>query len=315
MNQINHKLDNTSHTNNRNANITSLRSLLRSFKLVDLLSLSIGSLILAIPNFAIASPNQAQLSSTLKALDQTSSAQAFPSNTKINTKLNLKISPGKINPIMFKPRPSQGKPLEALGAGTRSNDRCVADRSNQPNQSEAPDLTLVVPTLSENITVSDRPTFWFYLPKTTAKTIEFSLFEKTPNALGEYKTGIYQVSLPIERQSIVTGYRLPANAPALAVGKKYEWAIALVCDPNNRQRDLNASSTISRIDLTAEQQSGLSQASALQKSEFFANNGIWSDMVTALSTSDRLVVNQLWQDLLKSESVQLGKIAEQPLQP
>jgi hypothetical protein len=252
-------------------------------------------------------------------LAQPKSSPSSTSGTWRDSKPENKRTNRKIDKLVFQPRGTEGKPLETVGAGTRTADRCLStppDSRNATAKTEPLGLTLVVPQGNENLTINARPTFWFYLPQTQSKTLEFSLFEKTPNVLGEYKTGIYQVSLPIDRQGIVTSYTLPANAPALNSGKTYEWAIALVCDPNNRQRDLNASSVIMRVELSAEMLNDIKQTPVLEQADIFAQMGIWSDLLTSLVTSLSASPNptqKLWQDLLRSDSVKLEKIADQPL--
>jgi hypothetical protein len=93
-------------------------------------------------------------------------------------------------------------------------------------------LTALVPKNKIGRTVSDYPTFFFYLPQTDAELAEFILEDESGNQ-------IYQQDLTIKNLSGVIGVSIPANTnvPPLEVGKKYTWKFSLVCDPEDRSSD------------------------------------------------------------------------------
>ncbi|MDX1978241.1 MAG: DUF928 domain-containing protein [Pseudanabaenaceae cyanobacterium bins.68] len=214
------------------------------------------------------------------------------------------------NLVIFRPRPHTDRPLQTAGAGTRS----LNDPQSQCVAANSPGLALVVPQAAANFTATERPKFWFYLPKTQAQALEFSLFQPTPNSLGESETGIYQVMLPIQRQRVITSFTLPPEAPALADNQTYTWRVSLVCNPQNRLRDLRITGTITKIKLAEDQKLQLAQGSTLTRANLLASLGIWTDLLNTLSQDQQLMqVN--WQNLLKSPEVQLDQLAEQTLTP
>ncbi|MBD0306612.1 MAG: DUF928 domain-containing protein, partial [Microcoleus sp. T1-bin1] len=86
-------------------------------------------------------------------------------------------------------------------------------------------LTALVPKNKIARTVSDYPTFFFYLPQTEAELAEFILEDESGKE-------IYQQDLTIKNLSGVIGVSIPANTnvPPLEVGKKYTWVFSLVCN-------------------------------------------------------------------------------------
>lgn len=226
--------------------------------------------------------------------------------TEISSAPKLELKKPVLNPVIFRPRPRTDRPLQTAGAGTRSLNsaqaQCVG--VNQP------ELTLVVPQEAANLTVTERPQFWFYLPETKAQALEFSLFQQVPNSLGESETGLYQIRLPIGQQGVVTSLTLPPDAPALVDNQTYIWRVSLICNPQNRLRDLRLSGTITKISLPDPQKAQLHQANVVTKVNLLASLGIWNDLISTLA-QDQQLLQANWQNLLKSPQVGLDQLAEQ----
>jgi hypothetical protein len=160
-------------------------------------------------------------------------------------------------------------------------------------------------------TVSDYPTFFFYLPQTDAELAEFILEDQSGNQ-------IYRQDLPIKNVSGVIGVSIPANTnvPPLEVGKKYTWIFSLVCDPEDRSSDLLETGIVRRVELSAEILGKLENADPRQKTFIYAENGIWQDALSNLAAVRRANPNEPvfqtdWESLLGS--VELGEIAAKPI--
>jgi hypothetical protein len=160
-------------------------------------------------------------------------------------------------------------------------------------------------------TVSDYPTFFFYLPQTDAELAEFILEDQSGNQ-------IYRQDLPIKNVSGVIGVSIPANTnvPPLEVGKNYTWVFSLVCDPQDRSSDLLETGIVRRVELSAEILRELENADPRQKTFIYAENGIWQDALGTLAAARRANPNDPvfqtdWESLL--ESVTLGAIAKEPI--
>jgi Domain of Unknown Function (DUF928) len=107
----------------------------------------------------------------------------------------------------FEPPPDKGGAPRGGTAGGGTRPVQTACSSNALKKSGS--LTALSPGSHVGLTQSDRPNFFVYLPKTTAKAAEFSLFDEKMN-------GIYQVSLPIsDRNTGLMKIPLPKTAPSL----------------------------------------------------------------------------------------------------
>jgi hypothetical protein len=170
-------------------------------------------------------------------------------------------------------------------------------------------LTPLVPKNKIGHTVSDYPTFFFYLPQTDAELAEFILEDQSGNQ-------IYRQDLPIKNVSGVIGVSIPANTnvPPLEVGKKYTWIFSLVCDPEDRSSDQLETGIVRRVELSAEILRELENANPRQKTFIYAQNGIWQDALSNLAAARRANPNNKdlaadWESLL--DSVTLGPIAKE----
>src|SRR4028118_2416350 len=108
-------------------------------------------------------------------------------------------------------------------------------------------LTALVPKNKIGRSVSDYPTFFFYLPQTDAELAELILEDESGNQ-------IYQQNLTIKNLSGVIGVSIPANTnvPPLEVGKDYTWKFTVVCDPEDRSSDQLETGIVRRVELSAE---------------------------------------------------------------
>ena len=172
-------------------------------------------------------------------------------------------------------------------------------------------LTALVPQNKIGRTVSDYPTFFFYLPQTKAELAELILEDESGNQ-------IYQQDLTIKNLSGVIGVSIPANTnlPPLEVGKNYTWKFTVVCDPEDRSSDQLESGVVRRVELSADILRQLDQADPRQKTVIYAENGIWQDALSTLAAARRDQPNDTalkadWESLL--DSVRLGEIAKEPI--
>ena len=172
-------------------------------------------------------------------------------------------------------------------------------------------FTALVPENKRGRTVSDYPTFFFYLPQPNAQLAEFILEDENGNL-------IYGQALTIKNLSGVIGVSIPANTnvPPLEVGKKYTWVFSLVCNPEDRSADKVESGVVRRVELSADILGGLENADARQKTVIYAENGIWHDALGTLAAARRAnpndpVLKTDWETLL--DSVTLREIAKEPI--
>ncbi len=199
------------------------------------------------------------------------------------------------------------EPREDIGVPTRQV-RPLRGGCASSNQLS---LTALVPKTKVGRTISDYPTFFFYLPQTEAQLAEFILLDQSGNQ-------IYKQTLTISNLSGTIGISIPANknVPPLEVGKSYTWNFTVICDAQDRSSDQMEIGTVRRVELSADIRSELEKADPRQKTVIYAQNGIWQDALSTLAAARRANPNDAgltadWESLL--DSVTLGKIAKEPI--
>jgi Domain of Unknown Function (DUF928) len=200
--------------------------------------------------------------------------------------------------------PGEGEPEQTVGAGSRSTQECTDPQNSQP-------LTLLVPPSTVPLTVAQRPVFLVYFPKTVAKQAELSLRDEQGN-------GIYQTTFNLSDTPGILNIQLPATAPALEIGQKYQWSIAMICYPDDRLRDQVVDAWIQRTELPASLSQQLEAASIPEQASLYAQNGIWYDTISTLAefasqSENSTVAANAWQQLLTSETVKLEQMLGMPL--
>src|SRR4028118_814708 len=165
-----------------------------------------------------------------------------PSQFAVMGQVNPELPPGKPPTLSGGPRFIQ--PNEDIDAPPTRRVRSVRGGCASSSQVS---LTALVPKNKIGRTVSDYPTFFFYLPQTDAELAELILEDESGNQ-------IYQQNLTIKNLSGVIGVSIPANTnvPPLEVGKDYTWKFTVVCDPEDRSSDQLETGIVRRVELSAE---------------------------------------------------------------
>jgi len=199
--------------------------------------------------------------------------------------------------------PGQGRPKGTAGGGSRPGQPLCLQRLGSREL-----LTAMAPTGTVGLTATATPTLWVYVPDTTARMLEFSVFD-------EQQEGIYQTNIPI-RSSGLLKLTLPTQSINLRPGRAYAWTVALVCDPNQRSKDWLAEGFIQYQLPTAEMQERLSRASIAQQVTLYIQAGFWYEALNVYLQLQQMHPGHtslipLWNDLLAA--AELGAIAP-PLQ-
>ncbi|MBD1821002.1 DUF928 domain-containing protein [Cyanobacteria bacterium FACHB-DQ100] len=203
------------------------------------------------------------------------------------------------------PLPRRGAP-SGHPQGGASRGKCPVASSQLtalvPVLPKTPDRLDVTPVWA--LTVSDRPTFWFYVPYplTSNLATEFVLQDEQ----GKY---LYQTALTQSGTTPgIVSVTLPNTVSPLEVGKLYHWYFLIYCTPSNPMF----------VDGWIERRPDASRQSVLSREQVqrYAANGIWYDAVTTLAQLRRQkpkdsTLAQDWTDLLQSAG--LGAIAGAPI--
>ncbi|MCT7948627.1 DUF928 domain-containing protein [Ancylothrix sp. C2] len=226
-----------------------------------------------------------------------------PANATTQTaSLNLNSINQQLISQTFQP-PDRGAPPRTADGGSRG---CGLVKPGQKG------LTALTPGNSLPLTVSEKPTFFWYVPASTAVRLEFTLMDETDSQV------IYTTKIPLPSKAGIVGFTLPkTNAPALKIGKMYHWYLAMVCDSNDRTGDTVVDGWIERTVQSASLTEQLNQANSLsEQAAVYADAGIWHE---AVSTLAKLRQNQpenqellnSWERLLRS--VELERFAQEPV--
>jgi len=233
---------------------------------------------------------------------KTPAPRKTPKNTPKNTPRNTPRNTGLISRIIRFILPSKGAPGQRTHAASRTD--CPA--IGKP-------MTALVPPTNIGLTISERPTFWFYIPYQTTSTnlVEFLLINEKKQA---YKTTFRLTSKPG-----IISLTLPQNAPALEIGKKYNWVLSFICDPENRLKDTFVKGYIERVSINSDLKNRLERVNTpRERILLFAENGLWYDVLTLLAEERRKKPNDTqvakdWKDLLESSEVQLEELVSEPI--
>lgn len=119
-------------------------------------------------------------------------------------------------------------------------------------------------------TASDRPTLFVYLPSLSAETAQFTL----QNEAGTEQ--IHNTKFKLSGKPGIVGITLPNSVPALQVGQKYFWQVAVACDPDEPTNLTVISSWIERVKLPT-------SPDANNRLTMLAEQGIWQDVITQVA--------------------------------
>ncbi len=197
---------------------------------------------------------------------------ATPVNKKsVPNGIGKKISPsmnrGNNKPTtasLYKPPKGMGRPWPTQGGGTRSQSNCN------------PQLAVLAPADHTGLTQSHQPNLYWYVSDICPGTFVFTLLEE------EGIAPLIERSLEAPQQPGIQKLSLHDLNQHLKIGKRYQWSIALIVDPNHRSKDIVAMGGIARISDSI----GKKDSEVLKKktdAETYLESGFWYDGIEALS--------------------------------
>lgn len=200
----------------------------------------------------------------------------------------------------YKP-PKRGTPGRREGAGTRGGGCLRGSKLLMP----------LTPSDSFSATVSNSPTFFWYVPITVAQTAEFALLDNNDQPL-------YKTTIALPNQPGIVGFSLPTAiaASVLEVGKDYRWQFSLVCNPNQPSMNPFVEGVVQRVQPESALISQLDNANLYDRPAIYAAAGIWQDAIAAAAEQRCIQPQNLslmlsWSRLLRS--VKLEEFAQEPL--
>lgn len=194
--------------------------------------------------------------------------------------------------------------------GAPGNREAGAVRSATCTTSER-GLLALVPETNLGLTTETHPTFYVYLPPSTAETGEFALYQEGTNEL------VYAKSFDIKGETGIFGVNLSPeeSSSGLAVDHQYYWYFTIVCDPNDRASDVTIQGNIQRVAVSPAVANQLRSASPKDVPEVYAAAGIWYDALASLAALNYLNPQDTsaqsgWSSLLSAVGLQV--LANEP---
>ncbi|MBD1899436.1 DUF928 domain-containing protein [Trichocoleus sp. DQ-A3] len=195
------------------------------------------------------------------------------------------------------PPPPPENPDSSAPGGRRAPTACPQDEAT----TTGPALTALSPTTKPGLSLAEHPTFLVYVPKTSAKTAEFSIRNRNGR-------GVYRTTLALTNTPDTVSVSLPPQAPPLEIGKQYTWSFAVICNPNDRVEDRFVTGMVQRTELDPTRLSQIEQASPKERISLYQKTDIWYDPLTILFELRRTQPNDpsisvMWREFLQSGGV------------
>lgn len=212
------------------------------------------SLALAQPDVALAGPDQSSEPAKQGDRDRREAPRAK------NDEKQAQVS-GKVAPVYR--LPAVGKPRRRIGGGRRGPAEAL------------PQVTALVPDHVAR-TVSSSPVLYWYVSADLTDTIAVELTLIDERSIDP----VVELRLDGPFEQGVHGVRLADYAVELLPGTEYQWAVALVVDPEHRSRDIVATGWVERVPETPELAAELRSADGLDPA-VYAREGLWYDALAS----------------------------------
>ncbi len=205
----------------------------------------------------------------------------------------------------YKPPANPSRPRTATGSNSSRNNGCTGNAQTS--------LTALAPLAYVGQTVSPQPTFAWFVPDAQNRNIEFSLYEYTGNGKSKLLHRIQQPST----SSRIMKLLLPGEKASLAVGNKYWWQVALLCNPNHPSEDLLVKAEIEVVATPIDLKNALSQTKEpLKRADLYAEKGLWYDALaeTLDNPANKASTLKLLEELSKFETEYASKTTNSEFQ-
>ncbi len=200
-------------------------------------------------------------------------------------------TPPPANPglALYKP-PMLGAPKLRVGGGVRGTEGL-----------DAPVLQVLAP-LQSGQTTMEKPVLYWHLDKPTKHALEITVM-----AEGEVAPLVRELQ-PGPVAAGLHAFRLAGHDKTLAVGKEYEWFVAVILDPAQRSKDIIASGGLLRIAMPPGLQGQLATAKSGESGLIYAGAGLWYDAIDALvegqdKAADKTTLGPQFSAILRQEEI------------
>ena len=152
----------------------------------------------------------------------------------------------------------------------------------------------LVPQSNYGQTQDGYPTFYFYLPPTTAQYVKFRIDDGTTNET------FYEGQFSITGDSGIFGLTLPADGvqKPLEIGQSYYWYLTVVCEVGTADRtgDVTIDSTVERVQPLVDS----TQTARADLPRLYAEAGLWYDALAVSADLKQADNAAPWNTLLSA---------------
>jgi Domain of Unknown Function (DUF928) len=189
--------------------------------------------------------------------------------------------------------PRRGIPGRREGAGTRDpfGSSCV----DTPIK-----LVALMPPDQFGATLSNRPTFFWYVSNASATASEFRLKD-------ENDADLLVKTIPMKGRAGIVSFQLPENvANLLEPQRDYHWQVSLVCDPDTPSANPTVEGIVQRVQPNAAMADAVAKAKGWRElTTLYAEKGLWHDALQTLAEQRCVYPNDVelrasWTTLLRS---------------
>ncbi|MCA1992144.1 MAG: DUF928 domain-containing protein [Coleofasciculus sp. S288] len=194
-------------------------------------------------------------------------------------------------------------PMYMQGGDARCN--CIQDSERS--------LVALVPASGIGTTMAEYPTFVWYVPRSTAPTVEFVLRDASNEKIYSLKYALTQEGGASAHGLMSLTLPASANISPLEIGQDYRWELVLVCSLEDHSSDVISEGGIRRVQPDSTLVSRIQQVTSPERVALYADARLWYDTLATLMELRRDHPNdkslaEAWNKLLNS--VGLGVISD-----
>lgn len=202
--------------------------------------------------------------------------------------------------ITFSANLTQAQPPTPPDTGTPEGDQTPGTTRPQANCKETNQpLTAIFANRGNDFTLSEYPTFWFYIPYAAQdiKYMEFLLIDETK------KETIYHTAVQLAQQPGIIKVTIPSTPEyALKLNHTYYWRLNLNCKSSSTNQPDFVRGWVRRVPSNPQLDS--QNSVNLNRYLGYRKNNIWYDAITELAelwfiNPNNPELNQAWIELLK----------------